>query len=152
MPLESRVDYLQLHTGKSFSLPFDELVIFSTNLAPRDLMDPAFLRRIPYKLDVGAPSRVEYRRIFRMISQALGLEASDQVIDLVIAELREKNDFPLASYQPKFIIDQVRAACKFEGLSPQFRPDLITMALTNLYTKDTPGYGVVAEGEQTSQQ
>ena len=152
VPLESRVDYLQLHTGKSFSLPFDELVIFSTNLAPRDLMDPAFLRRIPYKLDVGAPSRVEYRRIFRMISQALGLEASDQVIDLVIAELREKNDFPLASYQPKFIIDQVRAACKFEGLSPQFRPDLITMALTNLYTKDTPGYGVVAEGEQTSQQ
>ena len=64
-----------------------------------------------------------------MVSQALGLEASDQVIDFVIAELREKNDFPLASYQPKFIIDQVRAACKFEGLSPQFRPDLITMAL-----------------------
>ena len=151
VPLESRVDYLQLHTGKSFSLPFDELVIFSTNLAPRDLMDPAFLRRIPYKLEVGAPSRAEYRRIFRVVAQALGLEASDQVVDFVISELREKNDFPLASYQPKFIIDQVRAACKFEGLSPQFRPDLITMALANLYTKDTPGYGVIAD-EQRPQQ
>ena len=51
VPLESRVDYLKLHTGKSFSLPFDELVIFSTNLSPDDLMDPAFLRRIPYKLE-----------------------------------------------------------------------------------------------------
>ena len=64
MPLERRVDYLKLHTGKSFSLPFDELVMFSTNLSPRDLMDPAFLRRIPYKLEVGAPTRAEYRRIF----------------------------------------------------------------------------------------
>ncbi|HEY5239100.1 MAG TPA: hypothetical protein VIJ62_12020 [Rhizomicrobium sp.] len=144
VPLESRVDYLQLHTGKSFSLPFDELVIFSTNLSPNDLMDPAFLRRIPYKLEVGAPSTDEYRRIFRAISQAMGMDASDQIIDFVIAELQQKNDFPLASFQPKFIIDQVKAACKFEGLSPQFRPDLISMALANLYTKDTPGYGVTA--------
>ncbi|HSZ75595.1 MAG TPA: hypothetical protein VK779_12310, partial [Rhizomicrobium sp.] len=144
VPLESRVDYLQLHTGKSFSLPFDELVIFSTNLAPRDLMDPAFLRRIPYKLEVGAPTRAEYKRMFRMISQALGMEATDQVIDFVIAELCDKNDFPLAGFQPKFIIDQVKAACKFEGLTPQFRPDFIRMALGNLYTKDTPGAGVTA--------
>ena len=55
VPLESRVEYLKLHTGKSFSMPFDELVVFSTNLAPRDLMDPAFLRRIPYKLEIGGP-------------------------------------------------------------------------------------------------
>jgi SpoVK/Ycf46/Vps4 family AAA+-type ATPase len=128
--------------GKSFSLPFDELVIFSTNLAPQDLMDPAFLRRIPYKLAITAPSREEYRHIFRMIAKASGLDATDHMIDFVIAELRERNDFPLASYQPKFIIDQVRAACKFEGIPPQFTRDLIAMALGNLYTRDTPGYGV----------
>ena len=52
--------------------------------------------------------------------------------------------FRWRSYQPKFIVDQVRAACKFEGSAPRFRPDLITMALNNLYTKDTPGYGVSA--------
>jgi hypothetical protein len=150
--LESRTEYLKLHTGKSFALPFDELVIFSTNLAPQELMDPAFLRRIPYKLEITPPSREEYKRIFKTISKALGLEASDQVIDIVIAALREHNDFPLASYQPKFIVDQVRAACKFEGSAPQFRPDLITMALNNLYTKDTPGYGVSASirGSSTS--
>ena len=142
MPLESRVEYLKLHTGKSFSLPFDELVIFSTNLAPSDLMDPAFLRRIPYKLEVPSPNRDEYRRIFHVVATAVGMPASDEIIDFVIAELRERNDFPLAGYQPKFIIDQVRAACKFEGIPAQFRPEYIRMALGNLFTKDTPGFGV----------
>ena len=56
VPLENRVDYLKLHTGKSFSIPFEELVIFSTNLEPEDLMDAAFLRRLPYKIEVGAPT------------------------------------------------------------------------------------------------
>lgn len=137
VPLESRVEYLKLHTGKSFSIPFDELVIFSTNLAPRDLMDPAFLRRIPYKLEIGGPSPDEYRRIFRSVAKAADLEASDDTLDYVIAELRE-NSFPLASYQPKFICDQVRAAAKFEGIAPQLRPDLVGMALGNLFTKDSP--------------
>lgn len=142
VPLESRVEYLKLHTGKSFSLPFDELVIFSTNLAPVDLMDPAFLRRIPYKLEVPSPTPQEYRRIFKMVSKALGLEASDEIVDAVISELRESNDFPLAGFQPKFIVDQVRSACKFECIPAKFRPELIKMALANLYTKDTPGFGV----------
>lgn len=147
VPLESRVEYLKLHTGKSFALPFDELVIFSTNLAPRDLMDPAFLRRIPYKMEIGSPNPTEYRQIFKKVSTALGLEASDAIIDLVITELRELNDFPLAGFQPKFIIDQVKAACKFEGIPAQFTPALVQTALSNLYTKDTPGYGVRATPE-----
>lgn len=144
VPLESRVEYLKLHTGKSFSLPFDELVIFSTNLAPRDLMDPAFLRRIPYKMEVGAPTPEEYRQIFKAVSVGMGLEAPAEIVNFVLSELRERNDFPLAGYQPKFIIDQVKAACKFEGIPEQFSVDLVKMALGNLYTKDTPGFGVVA--------
>jgi hypothetical protein len=145
VPLESRLEYLKLHTGKSFSLPFDELVIFSTNLAPSDLMDPAFLRRIPYKLEVTGPSREEYRAIFRMIARTQGVEATDEIIEMVIAELREHNDFPLAGFQPRFIIDQVRASCKFQGIPAQFRSEFVAMALANLYTKDTPGYGVKAK-------
>jgi hypothetical protein len=142
VPLESRLEYLKLHTGKSFSLPFDELVVFSTNLAPRDLMDPAFLRRIPYKLEITGPTRQEYRQIFRAVSKAQGLEAPDEIIDFVMAELRERNNFPLASYQPKFILDQVKAACKFEGIPAQLRRDFVAMALANMHTKDTPGFGV----------
>jgi len=140
VPLESRVEYLKLHTGKSFSLPFDELVVFSTNLSPRDLMDPAFLRRIPYKIEIAGPSAGEYRQIFKLVAEAFELEASDEIVDLVIRYLTVENDFPLASYQPRFLIDQVRAACKFEGISPQLRPHLVRMALGNLFTKDSPGF------------
>ena len=140
VPLESRVEYLRLHTGKTFMLPFDELVVFSTNLSPRDLMDPAFLRRIPYKMEIGGPSPEEYRKIFKLVARAYDMDATDQVIDYVIRHLSIDNDFPLASYQPKFIIDQVRSASKFEGIPPQFRLDLVAMALGNLFTKDTPGF------------
>ncbi len=140
VPLESRVEYLKLHTGKSFSLPFDELVVFSTNLAPRDLMDPAFLRRIPYKLEIGGPTPDEYRQIFKLVAKAFEMEVTDEIVDFVIHHLRVEHDFPLASYQPKFLIDQVRSACKFEGIPPEFRMDLVATALGNLFTKDTPGY------------
>ena len=141
VPLESRVDYLKLHTGKSFSLPFDELVIFSTNLAPSQLMDPAFLRRIPYKIEIGAPSKEDYRRIFGAVARGAGFQDAEEMCQFVITELREKNDFPLASYQPKFIVDQVRAACKFRGIPPQFKAEFVERALKNLFTKDSPGYG-----------
>jgi hypothetical protein len=142
VPLESGRDRLKLHSGKSFSLPFDELVVFATNLAPHDLMDAAFLRRIPYKVEVAAPSTEEYRAIFKMVAAKAGMEATDALIDGVIAELQENNAYPLASYQPKFIVDQIRAASRFAGVPPAFEPALMEMALSNLHTKGTPGYGV----------
>jgi predicted ATPase with chaperone activity len=142
VPLESRVDYLKLHTGKSFALPFDQLVIFSTNMPPSQLMDGAFLRRLPYKIEVGAPSRDEYRAIFRGAARRNGLEATDEVINYVLAELTERNDFPLAAYQPEFIVRQVVASCKFRGIRAQFHKDMLDFAIGNLFTKDSPGYGM----------
>lgn len=138
VPLERRVDYLKLHTGKSFQVPFDELVIFSTNLSPQDLMDPAFLRRIPYKLQVGAPSVPEYKQIFNIIAKGAGLTMADEHLDMIIGAIRDRGGMPLASYQPKFIIDQLKATCKFAGVPLQFHPDLLTMALSNLTLKDDP--------------
>ena len=143
VPLGRRVDYLKLHTGKSFSLPFDELIIFSTNLSPQDLMDPAFLRRIPYKIEIAGPSDPEYRQIFLLLSKAAGMEANAETIDFVIAALRARNGAPLASCQPKFIIDQLKAACKFAGIPPQFQPGLLAMALDNLAIPGKPGADVL---------
>jgi hypothetical protein len=144
VPLESRVDYLKLHTGKSFSLPFDELVIFSTNLAPSQLMDPAFLRRIPYKIEVPAPSKEEYRDIFNLVARTRGLEPSEEIIDLVLTELTERNGFPLGGYQPGFIVGQVLAACKYRDMPIALHRDMVLFAIRNLYTKDSPGYGMAA--------
>jgi hypothetical protein len=149
VPLQSRVDYLKLHTGKSFQIPFDELVIFSTNLQPADLMDPAFLRRIPYKLPTEAPSRANLRKIFEMVAGNAGLEIDDGIFELMIEHLRILNDFPLACYQPKFIVDQVIDACKYDGVPPLITPELVVQAIANLYTKDTPGYGVPGSPDDT---
>ncbi len=135
VPLQNRIDYLKLHTGKSFSTPFDELIIFSTNMSPDDLMDPAFLRRIPYKLETTGPSNDAYYRIFDKVAADRGLQLTQDVFNHVIAALNDRN-FDLACYQPKFIIDQVVSACKFNGVEPHFTNELIDDALSNLYTKD----------------
>jgi predicted ATPase with chaperone activity len=136
VPMESRVEYLKLHTGKSFSIPFDELVIFSTNLSPRKLMDAAFLRRIPYKILVSGPSAEAFHQIFRTVAAKAGVEVDARVIDAIIIELRDRNNFPLASYQPKFIVEQVLAAAKFDGVRPAVTLELIAQAIRNLMTRE----------------
>jgi hypothetical protein len=132
VPLENRVDYLKLHTGKSFSIPFEELVIFSTNLEPEDLMDPAFLRRLPYKIEIGAPSLDIYRRIFEKECAKQGLPLSEEVFNAIIWRLKAEKNLGLASYQPKFIVDQVVATCRFMKVAPHFEPRFIDYALNNL--------------------
>jgi hypothetical protein len=138
VPLESRVDYMKLHSGKSFDLPFDELVIFSTNMSPDDLMDPAFLRRIPYKIEIAAPSVDEFQAIFRLTAEKAGVHAPDEVIDEVVARLGESADGSLAAYQPKFIVDQILAASRFAKAPPRFEARFLAMALSNLHTRQTP--------------
>jgi len=134
VPLENRVDYLKLHTGKSFRVPFEAIVIFSTNLEPADLMDPAFLRRIPYKLEIAAPARATYRRIFDAVATARGLEGqlNDEIFDYIVHELTEAHGLSLAAFQPRFLIDQIVSGCCFRQIPLAFHRDLIDYAVGNL--------------------
>jgi hypothetical protein len=132
VPLESRVDYLKLHTGKSFSIPFEEMVIFSTNLEPEQLMDPAFLRRLPYKIEVGAPSLERYRRIFEQECKRHGMELPEDVFAGIVYKLKKEKGLDFAAYQPKFIVEQVVATCRFLGEQPHFEPRFIDYAMDNL--------------------
>ena len=138
VPLNSRVDYLTLHTGKSVTIPFDEIVIFSTNMHPDDLMDPAFQRRIGYKLETVAPPEDLFRKTFDGMAKKAGLELTDDIFQQVLDRVRE-SDAPLAYFQPKFIIEQVLASCKFEGVKPQFTNDNVEDALCNLFIKKPDG-------------
>ena len=133
VPMENQIDYLKLNTGTSFSLPFDELLVFSTNLQPSDLMDPAFMRRIPYKIKLFAPSRDEYRRIFEDVAYVYSLELVDDVFDFVVERLTVSAKSGLAYYQPKFICEQVVETCKCFNLRPQLTKELVGEALANLY-------------------
>jgi hypothetical protein len=132
VPLEGRVDYLKLHTGKTFSIPFEELIIFSTNLDPEDLMDPAFLRRLPYKIEVGAPSLKNYRSIFENQAARHGMTISDDTFKFIVQKIIDDKGLELAAYHPRFIVDQVLATCRFMGDVPHLEPRFIEYAIDNL--------------------
>lgn len=134
VPMNSKVDYLTLHTGKTVQIPFDEMIIFSTNLHPNDLMDPAFQRRISYKLETVEPPEDLFRRVFADMAEKKGLHLTDAIYEQVIKVIRA-HDAPLAYFQPKFVVEQVLATCKFEGMEPQFTPENVDDALSNLFVK-----------------
>ncbi len=134
-PMEKRVDYLTLNTGKTFSIPFDELLIFSTNLLPEDIMDPAFLRRIPYKVVLNAPSLENYRKLFQMLCKQYGLEYREDIPDYVARELQATFEQPLSYFQPKFVVEQCIAACKYMGVSLEMNQELLIDAMENLSAK-----------------
>jgi len=137
VPLESRIDYLKLHTGKSFSIPFDELVIFSTNLEPEDLMDPAFLRRLPYKIEIGSPSVELYRQIFTKECAAHQMELSDRMFDEIVYKIQVEKELDLACFQPRFLLEQVAASCKFMEQPPTLEPRFLGYAIDNLRVKSS---------------
>jgi hypothetical protein len=148
VPLENRIDYLKLQTGKSFRVPFETIIIFSTNLAPSDLMDPAFLRRIPYKLEIGAPSTPGWRRIFTGVAATHGLTPTDAELDHLVHTLTVTHGLALAAFQPRFLIEQIVAACRFLGQPCTLQPDLVDRAISNLTIgrsrTDTPTLAKVA--------
>jgi hypothetical protein len=131
-PLERKIDYLTLHTGKKFALLFDQLVIFATNFPPEDLMDAAQLRRVHYKLKVNPPSADEYREIFRRISESYGLEFSESTIAYLLNSFYVKHKVPFAGFHPKFIAEHVIATCNYLGTSPRITRQLLADCLENL--------------------
>ena len=139
IPLEKKVDYLTLHTGKKFEVPFDELVIFSTNLDPAELSDPAFLRRIQYKIRVDPPTVEDYRTIFERICRGYRLELPDEVLSFVLETFYPETGTPIAAFHPKFIVEHSIAACAFDNVPPQLTLDLVKDGVENLVIRDRPG-------------
>lgn len=135
VPLEKRFDYLSLVTGRKFLVPFDVLVVFSTNLAPEDLMDEAFLRRIPYKIYVGAPSEADYREIFKRVCDSKNVVIPDGFIDRMLRELYKPQNQPIASYHPKFLLDRVVDRCRYGAKKPVLDWDHLMAAWQNLFVE-----------------
>ncbi len=130
VPMENQIDFMKLNTGASFTLPFDVLLMFSTNLQPADLMDPAFLRRIQYKIKLFEPSRDEFHQIFVAVAKSRGLIFDEDVFDYVVEMLKS---YGLAYYQPRFICDHVLETCKSFKFPPQLTRELAAESLANLY-------------------
>ncbi|HXG88813.1 MAG TPA: hypothetical protein VNJ02_10790 [Vicinamibacterales bacterium] len=142
VPLESRVDYLTLHTGKKFQVPFDVLIVFATNLDPKALADEAFLRRIPYKIAIEDPTVEEFTQIFELDCRRRGLKFHP----VMVAYLQRRHYRPfgraMRSCQPRDILDQVSALCRYDGREPMITRELLDTAC-NAYFLDEEAAPVV---------
>jgi hypothetical protein len=128
VPLESRVDYLTLHTGKKFQVPFDVLIVFATNLDPASLADEAFLRRIPYKIPVEDPTPEQFIRIFELNCRRRGLRFHPVMIEYLHRRHYEPHQRPLRACHPRDILDQITALCRYRGQEPAISDELIDAA------------------------
>jgi len=107
VPLEERIDYLTLHTGKKFTIPFEELVVFATNLNPHELADEAFLRRIRYKIYLGEPSVEAYKAIFDLECRQKKLAYNPADVDAVIQKFYRRKNQPLRACDPRDVTDLI---------------------------------------------
>jgi predicted ATPase with chaperone activity len=107
VPLENRVDFLTLHNGRKVEVPFDVLIVFSTNLPPKDLVDEAFLRRLRHKIEIGDPSYEEYREIFKRVAASKKVEYSDQGLAYLLQEWYIKRNRKLRASHPRDLCDQI---------------------------------------------
>jgi len=133
VPLEKRYDYLNLPNGKKVQVPFDQLIIFSTNLQPKDLVDDAFLRRIPYKIDVADPTEAEFRELFEMMAPRLGFQYNDEAIDYLLDTHYRPVDRPLRCCQPRDLLLQIRNHCLYQNCPPEMTPDNFDFAVANYF-------------------
>lgn len=138
LPLERRIDFLTLHTGKKLRMLFDQIIVFSTNLPPEKLMDPAGLRRIHYKVHLVAPTQDDYKEIFHRVTGAHGLEVPNEVFEFLLATFGGTPDTPLAGYHAKFIMDHVQARCRFERREPVLSLQMVKEAAQNLVIDREP--------------
>ena len=128
VPLEKRVDYLTLHTGKKFEIPFDQLVVFSTNLDPKELVDEAFLRRIKYKIEVGNPTEEQYRFIFRRVCEASGIPYVDQAVTYLFERFYKPRGVSLRACHPRDIVSLIKDTARYRQFAPALSRDLIDQA------------------------
>jgi len=128
LPLEKRVDYLTLHTGRKIEIPFDVLIVFSTNLAPKDLVDEAFLRRIRHKIEIGDPSFDEYREIFKRVCQQKGVSYDDRALAYLLQEWYLKPRRKMRAVHPRDLVDQLVDIARYLNMQPVLSKDLIDRA------------------------
>lgn len=128
VPLENRVDFLTLHTGLKIEVPFDVLIVFSTNLPPKDLVDEAFLRRLRHKIEIGDPSYEEYREIFKRVAADKKVEYSDQGLAYLLQDWYIKRNRKLRASHPRDLCDQIIDISSYLGAPPVMSRDMLDRA------------------------
>ena len=128
VPLEKRVDFLTLHTGVKFPVPFDCLLVFATNLNPHELVDEAFLRRIQYKINIHGPDPTAYRDIFRAVCDTNEIRYDPAAVEYIFDKYYDGRGIPPRACHPRDIIDHLMHAARYEQREARFTFDLLERA------------------------
>jgi len=136
VPLEESKDILALQSGEKFEVPFDTLVIFSTNFHPNEIFDQAALRRIFFKIKIDGPNQANYLKIFSLVAKKKKMPLNEAALIHLLKVKYPTIDNVYANYQPIFLIDQMISICEFEGIPYQMTPELIDRAWANMFVKD----------------
>ncbi|WP_456385695.1 ATPase [Profundibacter sp.] len=137
VPLEESKDILALQSGEKFEVPFDTLVIFSTNFHPNKIFDKAALRRIFFKIKIDGPTQEDYLKIFAMVARKKKIALDEATLVHLLKKKYPTIDNIYANYQPIFLIDQMISICDFEGIPHQMRPDLLDRAWGNMFVEES---------------
>ena len=134
VPLENRIDFLTLSSGKKIQVPFEQLIIFSTNLEPSDLVDEAFLRRIPYKIEIGDPSPKEFHVLFQIYCDKFKCEYRPEVVDYLLNTHFLSIGRRLRRCHPRDLLNQIRSFCVYNELPLELRPEYFDRVVKSYFT------------------
>lgn len=134
VPLEQRYDYLHLESGRSIQVPFDQLIIFSSNLEPKDLVDEAFLRRIPYKIEVGNPTEKQFLQLFRSLAASLKFQVAAGAMEYLIETHYQQAGRGLRFCHPRDLLRQMENRCSLHETERIVDPEAIDAAIQNYFS------------------
>ncbi|HYT67366.1 MAG TPA: hypothetical protein VEL51_13150 [Vicinamibacterales bacterium] len=141
VPLESRVDFLTLHTGRKFEIPFNVFIIFATNLKPESLADEAFLRRIPYKIRAKNPTIEEYAKIFELNCRKRGLPFDPVMVEYLQRTYYGPRNLQMRACHPRDLVEQVVDMCRYQQREPVISRDLLDAACASYFLEETSSQG-----------
>ena len=141
VPLESRVDFLTLHTGRKFETPFNVLIVFATNLKPESLADEAFLRRIPYKIRAKNPTLDEYCKIFELNCKRRRLSFDPVMVEYLQRKYYQPKRLQMRACHPRDLIEQVVDMCRYNGKTPVITRELLDAACASYFLEEADSQG-----------
>jgi predicted ATPase with chaperone activity len=135
VPLENRLDYLTLHNGRKIEIPFNVLVVFSTNLPPKDLVDEAFLRRIRHKIEIVDPTYEEFKEIFRRMAEVKKIAFDEKGLAYLLQEWYIKRNRKLRSNHPRDILEQLLDISSYLNVEPSMNKELLDKACESYFVE-----------------
>jgi predicted ATPase with chaperone activity len=133
VPLDKGYDFLSLPSGKTIQVPFDQMLVFSTNMQPRDLADEAFLRRIPYKIDIGDPPESHFRELMQREAKNMNVKFDERAVEYLIQKHYRPNQRAFRCCHPRDLLSQVRTFCQVHEVPVEMTVQSLDAAVGNYF-------------------